>query len=54
VANTLFFGGEATNSDGHSGTVHGAIATGYRAADEILTVTSRGCEFSRTIDHLSR
>jgi len=42
VANTLFFAGEATNSDGHSGTVHGAIATGYRAADEILTVTSRG------------
>jgi monoamine oxidase len=36
VANTLFFAGEATNVDGHFGTVHGAIATGYRAADEIL------------------
>jgi hypothetical protein len=36
VADTLFFAGEATNSDGHSGTVHGAIATGYRAADELL------------------
>ena len=34
--NKLFFAGEATNSDGHHGTVHGAIATGYRAADEIL------------------
>ncbi len=33
---TLFFAGEATNSDGHHGTVHGAIATGARAACEIL------------------
>jgi monoamine oxidase len=37
VADTLFFAGEATDSEGHSGTVHGAIATGYRAADEILS-----------------
>jgi monoamine oxidase len=36
VAGTLFFAGEATNSDGHTGTVHGAIATGQRAAREIL------------------
>lgn len=35
VAATLFFAGEATNADGHTGTVHGAMATGYRAADEI-------------------
>lgn len=35
VENTLFFAGEATNTDGHSGTVHGAIATGLRAADQI-------------------
>jgi monoamine oxidase len=33
---TLFFAGEATNTDGHTGTVHGAIATGRRAAREIL------------------
>ncbi len=33
---TLFFAGEATNFEGHSGTVHGAIASGYRAAKEIL------------------
>jgi monoamine oxidase len=32
---TLFFAGEATNSAGHFGTVHGAIATGLRAAREI-------------------
>lgn len=37
VANTLFFAGEATDADGHSGTVHGAIASGLRAAKEVLT-----------------
>jgi monoamine oxidase len=34
---TLFFAGEATNTEGHSGTVHGAIATGWRAAGEVLS-----------------
>lgn len=33
---TLFFAGEATDTTGHFGTVHGAIASGYRAADEVL------------------
>jgi monoamine oxidase len=36
VEGTLFFAGEATNSNGHHGTVHGAIATGRRAAKEVL------------------
>jgi monoamine oxidase len=36
VENTLFFAGEATDTSGHNGTVHGAIASGYRAAGEIL------------------
>jgi monoamine oxidase len=36
VVGTLFFAGEATNSDGYNGTVHGAIATGLRAAKELL------------------
>jgi len=36
VADTLFFAGEATNTDGHTGTVHGAMATGNRVADEIV------------------
>ena len=36
VSNTLFFAGEATDIDGHNGTVHGAIASGRRAAAEIL------------------
>jgi monoamine oxidase len=36
VAGTLYFAGEATNSDGYNATVHGAIATGYRAAAEVL------------------
>jgi monoamine oxidase len=34
--NTLFFAGEATDTSGHNGTVHGAIASGRRAASEIL------------------
>ena len=36
IENTLFFAGEATNFAGHHATVHGAIASGYRAAEEIL------------------
>jgi monoamine oxidase len=36
VENTLFFAGEATELNGHSATVHGAIATGYRAVQQVL------------------
>lgn len=36
MENTLFFAGEATDTSGHNGTVHGAIASGQRAATEIL------------------
>jgi monoamine oxidase len=36
MKNTLFFAGEATALDGHIGTVHGAIASGKRAAKELL------------------
>ncbi|MBV9612946.1 MAG: FAD-dependent oxidoreductase, partial [Acidobacteriaceae bacterium] len=36
VADTLFFLGEATDQTGHSATVHGAIASGRRAARQIL------------------
>jgi monoamine oxidase len=36
LSNTLFFAGEATDISGHNGTVHGAIASGQRAAREIL------------------
>jgi monoamine oxidase len=37
ISDTLFFAGEATDISGHNGTVHGAIASGQRAAQEILT-----------------
>jgi monoamine oxidase len=37
VGNTLFFAGEATDSNGHNGTVHGAIASGQRAAAELVS-----------------
>ena len=36
LENTLFFAGEATDATGHNGTVHGAIASGHRAASQIL------------------
>ena len=36
VANTLFFAGEATDITGAPGTVHGAIRSGLRAAQEVL------------------
>jgi monoamine oxidase len=39
IENTLFFAGEATDISGHNGTVHGAIASGERAAAEVLRVT---------------
>lgn len=40
IDDTLFFAGEATEYSGFSGTVHGAIKTGLRAAAEILTTLS--------------
>ncbi|MDQ3908108.1 MAG: FAD-dependent oxidoreductase [Acidobacteriota bacterium] len=36
VEGTIFFAGEATNTEGHWGTVHGAISTGLRAAGEVV------------------
>ncbi len=40
VDDTLYFAGEAANTEGHGGTVHGAIASGRRAAQLILTAGS--------------
>jgi monoamine oxidase len=40
IEQTLFFAGEATASPGSNGTVHGAMASGYRAAREILDARS--------------
>ena len=40
VAETIFFAGEATDSDGDEGTVHGAVATGQRAARQVLASLS--------------
>lgn len=37
---TLFFAGEATDPEGRTGTVHGAIATGRRAAKQVLGAIS--------------
>ena len=40
LQNRLFFAGEATQSDGHHATVHGAFASGRRAAGEVLEASS--------------
>ena len=42
VERTLFFAGEATDVSGHNGTVHGAIASGKRAAAEVLSMAQSG------------
>lgn len=39
VEGTLFFAGEATDFSGHNGTIHGALASGRRAAGEVLAST---------------
>lgn len=36
IADTLFFAGEATELNGHSATVHGAMASGKRAVQQLL------------------
>jgi monoamine oxidase len=36
IANTLFFAGEASDISGNNGTVQAALASGERAASEIL------------------
>ncbi len=38
VKKTLFFAGEATDAEGRTGTVEGAIATGFRAARQICSI----------------
>lgn len=38
---TLFFAGEATAAGGNTGTVHGALASGQRAAREVLAALDR-------------
>jgi monoamine oxidase len=41
VADTLFFAGEHTHTEGQAGTVHGALETGERAARSCLEVLAR-------------
>ena len=45
---TLFFAGEAADLEGRTGTVHGAIATGRRAAREAMkSLTARSSAGTR-------
>jgi monoamine oxidase len=41
LGDTLFFAGEATAGGGSTGTVHGALASGQRAAREALAALRR-------------
>jgi monoamine oxidase len=41
VHGTLFFAGEAADAEGRNGTVHGAIASGYRAATQVHRAFAR-------------
>ena len=41
VKGTLFFAGEAADAEGSTGTVHGAIASGRRAAREVMRTLGR-------------
>jgi monoamine oxidase len=47
VRDTLFFAGEAADTAGEAGTVGGALQSGARAADEVLTSLNRGTRRSR-------
>jgi monoamine oxidase len=47
VARTLFFAGEAADAEGRTGTVHGAIGTGYRAAGAVARLTMDGARARR-------
>lgn len=42
VADTLYFAGEATDLNGYSGTVHGAILSANRAVQQILSIHKPG------------
>lgn len=42
VQDTLFFAGEATANGGEVGTVHGALASGLRAAEDVRRALPRG------------
>lgn len=41
IQDALYFAGEATDTTGNNGTVHGAIASGCRAAKQILDATDK-------------
>lgn len=41
IAGTLIFAGEATETTGHGGTVHGALLTGERAARDVRALLAR-------------
>lgn len=49
ISDTLFFAGEATDSTGEQGTVHAALASGKRAAKEIIAALPLVRDFHESV-----
>jgi len=54
VQETLFFAGEATDTEGEQGTVHAALTSGRAAAKAILRVLKRKSSHSRSSPQLDQ
>jgi monoamine oxidase len=54
LADTLFFAGEATDYEGESGTVAGALQSGLRAAREVLARSARARSLARPPTHAAK
>jgi uncharacterized protein with NAD-binding domain and iron-sulfur cluster len=49
VAETLYFAGEHTDVTGHWGTVHAAIRSGLRAAQQVLNARDWSVHVQKTV-----
>jgi uncharacterized protein with NAD-binding domain and iron-sulfur cluster len=52
LSRTLFFAGEAADAEGGTGTVDGAIASGRRAARQVLRVLALTTELAQLLHRL--
>ena len=48
LSDRVFFAGEATHTEGEPSTVHGALETGWRAAEEVIAASGRYATAHRT------
>lgn len=49
LSGRLFFAGEATHTEGEPSTVHGALETGWRAAEEVIAASERSALSGGTV-----